>query len=67
MKSIRGDPEQRPNYSRFLPVVVAAAIALVLIILATVLVIGHRGQEIVPEDQSNYPTPSLTVAVPLAG
>jgi hypothetical protein len=53
-------PERRKGDSRFLPVVVLAGIALIVLLIAGILVIRSKGHKIVPAGQ-NQPTSSLVV------
>jgi len=42
-------PEERVGDSRFLPVVVAAGVALLIILIAAVVLIGGKGDKLAPE------------------
>ena len=57
-------PEERKGDSRFLPVVILAGIALIVLLIAAVLLIKGRGTKIVPHDPDNHPTSSLIVVAP---
>jgi hypothetical protein len=57
-------PEERVGDSKFLPVVIAAGVALILILIAAVVLIGGKGDKIVPQDKS-HPT-SQVVSMPRA-
>lgn len=57
-------PGARTGDSRFLPVVVIAAIALILILTAAILLIKGRGHKIVPHNQTERPISSLVMTVP---
>ena len=52
-------PEERKGDSRFLPVVIAAAVALIVILVLAIFVIKGKGSKIVPSQPSNHPTSSL--------
>lgn len=56
-------PELRKGDSRFLPVVILAGIALIVLLIAGVLLIRTKGHKIVPAGQ-DHPTSSLSVPHP---
>ncbi len=60
-------PQRRKGDARFLPVVIIAAIALVLILIASVVLIGGKGKKLVPHEQDNHPKSSLLYTLPAAG
>jgi hypothetical protein len=60
-------PEARTGDSRFLPVVLLAAVALIVILIAAVVLVRGKGHKMVPQEPDNHPTSSLTVHVPSAG
>lgn len=60
-------PEQRKGDSRFLPVVILAAVVLIVLLIGAVVLIKGKGHKIVPPEQPNRPTSSLTAPLPLAG
>jgi hypothetical protein len=60
-------PEDRTGDSRFLPVVILAAIALIVILIAAVVLVKGKGHKMVPQQQDNHPTSSLTVPLASAG
>jgi hypothetical protein len=60
-------PEERKGDSRFLPVVILAAIALIIILIGALVLIRGKGHEIVPQPQDNHPTSSLGMRTPAAG
>jgi hypothetical protein len=60
-------PQRRKGDSRFLPVVILAAIALVILLIASVVLIGGKGNKIVPHEQDNHPKSSLSVPLPVNG
>lgn len=59
-------PEDRKGDSRFLPVVILAAIALIIILIGAVVLIRGKGHKIVPQSQDNHPSSSLVMRVPAA-
>lgn len=59
-------PALRKGDSRFLPVVVAAGIALILILIAGILLVRSKGQKIVPPVKSDHPTSNLSIHLPQA-
>jgi hypothetical protein len=60
-------PEERKGDSRFLPVVILAAIALIIILIGAIVLIRVKGHKIVPQSQDNRPSSSLVMRVPVAG
>jgi hypothetical protein len=60
-------PEGRKGDSRFLPVVILAAIALILILIGAVVLIRGKGHKIVPQTQDSHPSSSLVIQNPAAG
>lgn len=60
-------PEARKGDSRFLPVVILAAIALIILLIGAVVLIRGKGHKIVPQSQDNQPSSSLVIQVPAAG
>ena len=60
-------PEERKGDSRFLPVVILAAIALIIILIGAIVLIRGKGHKIVPQSQDNRPASSLVMRVPAAG
>lgn len=60
-------PEERKGDSRFLPVVILAAIALIIILIGAVVLIRGKGHKIVPQTQDNHPSSSLVIQAPVAG
>jgi hypothetical protein len=60
-------PEERKGDSRFLPVVIIAAIALIIILIGAIVLIRGKGHKIVPRSQDNHPSSSLVMRVPAAG
>jgi len=60
-------PEERKGDSRFLPVVILAAIALIIILIGAVVLIRGKGHKIVPQTQDNHPSSSLVMKTPAAG
>jgi len=60
-------PEERKGDSRFLPVVIIAAIALIVILIASVVLIGGKGHKLVSDEQDNHPKSSLTTPLSTAG
>ena len=60
-------PEERKGDSRFLPVVIVAAIALIVILIASIVLIRGKGHKIVPQSpQDNRPNSSLVIKVTAA-
>ena len=57
-------PAARKGDSRFLPVVVIAGIALIVLLLAGVLLIKGKGRKIVPAEPDNHPTSSVVLSHP---
>jgi len=60
-------PEERKGDSRFLPVVILAVIALIIILIGAIVLIRGKGHKIVPQSQDNHPSSSLVMKVPAAG
>ena len=60
-------PEERKGDSRFLPVVIAAGIALIVILVIAVFFIKDKGSKIVPSQPNNHPTSSLVLRSPFIG
>jgi|UPI00047C7879 hypothetical protein len=52
-------PEERRGDSRFLPVVILAGIALILLLIAGVVLVKGKGRKMVPQAPDNHPTSSL--------
>jgi len=59
-------PEERKGDSRFLPVVIAAGIALIVILVIAIFFIKGKGSKVVP-NQPNHPTASLVLRSPFIG
>ncbi|HTH53378.1 MAG TPA: hypothetical protein VL495_05475 [Edaphobacter sp.] len=59
-------PQRRKGDSRFLPVVIIAAIALILILIASVALIGGKGKRLIPHGQDNHPESTLIAPLQLA-
>jgi flagellar basal body-associated protein FliL len=57
-------PAARTGDSRFLPVVVIAVIALIVILTAAILLIKGRGHKIVPHNQTEQPISRLVTTAP---
>jgi hypothetical protein len=60
-------PEERKGDSRFLPLVILAVIALIIILIGAIVLIRGKGHKIVPQSQGNHPSSSLIMKVPAAG
>jgi hypothetical protein len=60
-------PEERKGDSRFLPALILAAIALIIILIEAIVLIRGKSQKIVPQSQDNQPSSSLVMKVPAAG
>ena len=54
-------PELRKGDSRFLPVVVLAGIALIVLLIAGVLLVRSKGHKMVPPAKGDHPTSSLSL------
>jgi hypothetical protein len=61
IESTRNDPtpQARTGDSRFLPVVILAAIALIVLLIAGVVLLKGKGTKMVPHVQDNHPTSSI--------
>ncbi|HEY0161831.1 MAG TPA: hypothetical protein VGB69_04070 [Edaphobacter sp.] len=59
-------PQRRQGDSRFLPVVIITAIALVLVLIASVVLIKGRGSKITPDQPNNHPRSGLAISLPQA-
>jgi hypothetical protein len=59
-------PELRKGDSRFLPVVIIAGIALIVLLIAGVLIVRSKGHKMVPAGQGDHPTSSLSMHLPQA-
>jgi hypothetical protein len=57
-------PELRKGDSRFLPVVVLAGIALIVLLIAGVLLVRSKGHKLVPAAKGDHPTSSLVLRIP---
>lgn len=57
-------PEQRVGDSRFLFVVIAAGVALVVILIAAVILINGKKQKIVPKVDTAHPTSQVVMYQP---
>jgi len=57
-------PEERKGDSRFLPVVIVAGIALIVLLIAAVLLIRGKGTKIVPHEPDSHPTSRVTISAP---
>jgi flagellar basal body-associated protein FliL len=57
-------PEERKGDSRFLPVIILAGIALVVLLIAAVFLIKGKGTKVVPHEPDSHPTSSVTISVP---
>lgn len=60
-------PEARTGDSRFLPVVILAAIALIVILIGAIVLVRGKGHKMIPQQQDNHPTSSLTIPLASAG
>lgn len=56
-------PEARTGDSRFLPVVILAAIALIVLLIAGIVLLKGKGPKMVPHVQDN---PTSSIAQPLS-
>jgi hypothetical protein len=59
--------DEREGDSRFLPVVILAGIALIIILIGAIMLIRGKGNKIVPQSQNNHPYSSLVMRVTAAG
>ncbi|QHS51883.1 hypothetical protein [Edaphobacter sp. 12200R-103] len=61
IESTRNDPtpQSRVGDSRFLPVVILAAIALIVLLIAGIVLVKRKGTKMVPHEQDNHPTSSI--------
>ncbi len=59
-------PEERKGDSRFLPVIIVAAIALIVILIASIILVNGKGKKMVPHNQDEHPTSSLVITLPLS-
>jgi hypothetical protein len=59
-------PEERVGDSRFLPVVIAAGVALVVLLIAAIVIIGGKGKKLVPQDKTPHPTSHVVMYQPTA-
>lgn len=57
-------PHSRQGDSRFLPVVILAGIALIILLIAGVLLIKGKGRKMVPHEQNDHPTSRLVQPPP---
>jgi hypothetical protein len=57
-------PELRKGDSRFLPVVVIAGIALIVLLIAGILLIHSKGEKMAPPAKGDHPTSSLSLRLP---
>lgn len=60
-------PSARTGDSRFLPVVILAGIALIVLLIAAVVLIKGKGHKMVPQEQDNHPVSSLVLSLPVKG
>jgi hypothetical protein len=60
-------PGARKGDARFLPVVILASIALIILLIAAVVLIKGKGHNMVPQQQDNHPTSSLVHSLPVEG
>jgi cell division protein FtsN len=58
-------PDGRRGDSRFLPVVIVAAVTLIVLLIAAVVLIRGKGHKMIPQDQDR-PTSSLSMQPPTA-
>jgi hypothetical protein len=58
-------PEERVGDSRFLPVVVAAGVALIVILIAALVLVGGKGKHLVPKDKTPHPTSQVVYPQPI--
>ncbi len=56
-------PEERVGDSRFLPVIIAAGVALLIILIAAVVLIGRKGNKMTPQD-GPHPTSQVVSMTP---
>jgi hypothetical protein len=59
--------EESKVNSRFLPVVVLAGIALIIILIGTIVLIRGKGQKIIPQSRDNHPSSILGMRIMAAG
>lgn len=52
-------PEERVGDSRFLPVIIAAGVALIVILIAAVVLISGKGEDAVPQDKTPHPASEI--------
>jgi len=57
-------PEERVGDSKFLPVIVAAGVALIVILIAAVVLIGSKGKHLVPQDKTAPSTSQVSYPLP---
>ena len=67
IESTRNDPtpQARVGDSRFLPVVILAAIALIVLLIAGIVLVKGKGAKMVPHEQDNHPTSSIPQPPPV--
>jgi cell division protein FtsN len=58
--------EPRKGDSAFLPVVIAAGVALLVILAIAAIVIHHRGKKLIPKSPDQHPTSQVVPIVPPA-
>jgi cell division protein FtsN len=58
------DPEERKGDSSFLPVVVAAGVALIVILIAAILFIKSRQGKAIPTTHNAHPTSQIVYPPP---
>jgi hypothetical protein len=59
--------DERKADSRFLPVVILAGIALIIILIGAIMLIRGKGRKIVPQSQDNHPSSCLVMRVTVTG
>ena len=60
-------PEARESDSSFLPVVIAFAVAIIVILVAAIIFIRARQTKALPNPHESHPTSQLTSPVPTIG
>jgi hypothetical protein len=58
-------PEERKSDSSFLPVVIAFAVAILVIIVAAIIFIKIRQTKVIPNPKERHPTSQIMPASPL--
>ncbi|MBS1822385.1 MAG: hypothetical protein JST61_10485 [Acidobacteria bacterium] len=64
LKRIAPPTEEHLGDAEFLPVVIAASVALVVILVAAIVVVAGTGKHLVPQDKTQHPVSQIVMSQP---